>query len=215
MLLSKLLKRRRAEAEGKLKNGSLARGNATPPKSSNLSDSTTASLSEDAPGTTNTTSIGPLSRVPTASTHPTSSDSQAKPDGRDILPERLWDRAYDDLKADQPSLVKAYERILSRELEENASGGTSHTSIITQDWATRQIQMGQLVQAGLKKTEREARIKKGIGDTMQVVLSVRGIIDSAIQAVPQAALAWTGVCLALQVWSQRRRVAYADFPRSS
>jgi hypothetical protein len=59
------------------------------------------------------------------------------------------------------------------------------------------------------------RIKKGIDDTMQVVLSVRGIIDSAIQAVPQTALAWTGVCLALQVWSQRRRVAHADFPRSS
>jgi hypothetical protein len=59
--------------------------------------------------------------------------------------------------------------------------------------------MGQLVHAGLKKTEKGAKVKQGIGQAMQVVLSAKDIISSAIQAVPQAALAWTGVCFALQV----------------
>ncbi|KAH8902599.1 hypothetical protein BR93DRAFT_987741 [Coniochaeta sp. PMI_546] len=34
---------------------------------------------------------------------------------------------------------------------------------------------------------------------MDFVLSAKSIIDSAVQAVPQAALAWTGVCFALHV----------------
>ena len=59
--------------------------------------------------------------------------------------------------------------------------------------------MSQLVQKGLKKTEKEAKVKQGIGNAMQVVLGANDIITSAVQSCPQAALAWTGVTLTLQV----------------
>ena len=34
---------------------------------------------------------------------------------------------------------------------------------------------------------------------MQKILSVKDVASSAVQVMPQAALAWTGVCFALQV----------------
>jgi hypothetical protein len=61
--------------------------------------------------------------------------------------------------------------------------------------------MEQLVHAGLDKTAREAKVKEGLGSTMDTVLSLRNTISSAIQAMPQAALAWTGVCIGLEVSS--------------
>jgi hypothetical protein len=118
------------------------------------------------------------------------------------LPEQLWDLAYDGLKADELSLVEAYEKILSRNLNENdsTSDGTEPPNTIKQaDPTARREQMHRLVQAGLKKTEREARIMHGIGEAMRPVLSVKSIIDSAIQAAPHAALPWASVCIALQV----------------
>lgn len=118
------------------------------------------------------------------------------------LPEQLWDRAYGGLKADELSLVEAYEKILSRNLNENDStsdGPESPNTIKQADPTARREQMHQLVQAGLKKTEREARIMHGIGEAMRPVLSVKSNIDSAIHAAPQTALPWAGVCIALQV----------------
>ena len=61
--------------------------------------------------------------------------------------------------------------------------------------------MEELVQTGLKKTEGEDKVKQAIGGAMQGVLSVKDIIGSALQPVPQAAIAWAGVCFALQVSS--------------
>ena len=128
--------------------------------------------------------------APTASTYP-------------IPPERLWDLAYDSLKDDESKLVKAYERVLSHELGENTSSyapSESQESAIEQtNPAIRRSQMSQLVQAGLNKTETEVKVKQGIENVMQGVLSAKDIIGSAIQTVPQAALAWTGVCFALQI----------------
>jgi hypothetical protein len=59
--------------------------------------------------------------------------------------------------------------------------------------------MGLLVQAGLKKTESVVKVKQGVGEVVDVILSAKDIIGLAVQTVPQAALAWTGVCFALQV----------------
>ena len=128
---------------------------------------------------------------PTASPAPTASTPP-------IPPERLWDLAYDSLKDDEPKLVKAYEKVLSHELEENASSSVA-SAIEQTNPAIRRSQMSQLVQAGLKKTEKETKVKQDIGNALQVVLSAKDIIGSAIQTVPQAALAWTGVCFALQI----------------
>jgi N-terminal domain of NWD NACHT-NTPase len=137
-----------------------------------------------------------VSSVPTAAADTVASNPPS-------LPERLWDLAYDGLKAKESKLVAAYEKILSRELKEGDSSsitsGLCENAIEQTNLTTRRSQMEELVQAGLKKMERENKVKQGIGEAMQGVLSVKDIIGSALQPVPHAAIAWTGVCFALQV----------------
>jgi hypothetical protein len=115
------------------------------------------------------------------------------------LQERLWDRAYDSLRADEPRLVEEYEKILSHELDGNVGAELQDNIIVQNNPDMRRSQMGRLVQIGLKKTEKEARMKHGTGEAMQFALSAKEAVGFALQAVPQAALAWAGVCFALQV----------------
>ena len=72
-------------------------------------------------------------------------------------------------------------------------------SIEQADKNKRWSQMERLVQAGLEKTERESKMKQTVGAALQGLLSLKEQISSALQAIPQAALAWTGVCFAMQV----------------
>jgi hypothetical protein len=162
-----------------------------------------------APSTLSATSSRSIAGTSTASLASTASRNQTGPSATvasmpPCPPERLWDRAYDNLKADDSPLVSAYEEILSRELNGNASKEYQETVIEQTNPAIRRSQMIQLVQTGLMKTEKEAKVKQAIRDVMQPVLSAKDMIGSAVQAVPQAALAWTGVCLALQVCLQLR-----------
>jgi hypothetical protein len=71
---------------------------------------------------------------------------------------------------------------------------------ISQNPDKRRMQMQQLVQHGLHKTENDAQVRQGVGDGIQAALSVKEVVDKAIQASPEAAIAWVGVCFALEVW---------------
>ena len=153
-------------------------------------------------------STSPSPSAPTAPTAPAASctdsaTSDTVATDASSIAQRLWDRAYDGFKADESALVLAYEKILSRELNEKASKSGELefqiNAIEQRDPAVRRLQMGQLIQAGLKKTESVVKVKHGIGEVVDVILSAKDIIGSAVQTVPQAALAWAGVCFALQV----------------
>lgn len=127
--------------------------------------------------------------LPTASSVPTST----------YHAEHLWDRAYDDLKRQDAALIQAYERILSNKL--NEAIGSEQNIIAQHDALTRRNQMRQLIYDGLNRTAKEAKVKEVIG----IAISTKDIITNAVQAVPQAALAWTGVCVALEVILPRER----------
>ncbi|KAL7800228.1 WD40-repeat-containing domain protein [Trichoderma ceciliae] len=119
------------------------------------------------------------------------------------LPERLWDRAYDDLKMQETAMVQAYEKILTRTLYgpglESDSNVDAENRIAQDNPGTRRAQMEQLVGSGIAKITREAKIKDNLNTGVQVIMSAKDIISSAIQTIPQAALAWTGVCVALEI----------------
>jgi hypothetical protein len=115
----------------------------------------------------------------------------------DLTPEQLWDRAYDDLKADKPKLLMLYETMLSCELDDSLKE-TKENVIEQRDPVKRRSQIDCLFNAGLDKAQKLVNVEKNIGDAINIVLSVKEAIGSALQAVPIAALAWTGVCVALQ-----------------
>lgn len=124
------------------------------------------------------------------------------------LPERLWNRAYDQAKAGNSSIVDAYEKILSARLSEQDADAleppysadlASQQNEIAQNTDERREQMQQLVQHGLRRTETMAKVKQGMEDGIQAVMVVKEIVNKAIQVSPEAAVAWVGVCFALEV----------------
>ncbi|KAF4415304.1 Vegetative incompatibility protein HET-E-1 [Colletotrichum fructicola] len=116
------------------------------------------------------------------------------------LKERLWNQAYDNLKRSESKLVEAYENLLSAELP-----GDSHTPAasaenhIKPDPQERWHQMELLVQVGLQKTKKEAEFKQKASDVIRVISPLKEVIGKAVQAAPEAAIAWVGVSLALEI----------------
>ena len=131
------------------------------------------------------------------------SAAQAFPHSYTTIPERVWNEAYDGLKKDDPKLIEAYENILTANLGKDdfsAEGSpVDQNSIEQADKIKRRSQMEQIIDASTKRTEKERKVKGHIGDAMQGLLAVKDMIDFAARTVPQAAVAWTGVALAMQI----------------
>ncbi|KAK7419614.1 hypothetical protein QQX98_003205 [Neonectria punicea] len=129
------------------------------------------------------------------------------PSGRsatvECRPERLWNRAYDALKVSEKdsSIVEAYERILSSQLQEADGTEENTTNIISPDPAKRCKQMERLVQAGLDKTKKDAMRKETVQKGIDLFQPVKKAIDTGVKAAPEAALAWAAVNCALEILS--------------
>ncbi len=107
------------------------------------------------------------------------------------LQEKIWTQAYNDLRAKEPELVEAFEKIISTKLQlteasAESAGRTGNDVTINQE--ARSHQMRQLVQDGLDQTKKEAFIKQGIDDGLQAVYPIRGIMNRAVRAAPEAAI---------------------------
>lgn len=118
------------------------------------------------------------------------------------LQEKIWGQAYDNVRLKEPKILQAFEKTVSLELEQS---GTSFDSADqtecepTTDGAVRSCQMHQLVRNGLDRTRRETSFKQGIDDSLQSVRAIRGVMDRAVHAAPEAAVVWATVCLGLEV----------------
>lgn len=115
------------------------------------------------------------------------------------LPQQMWDRAYDELKDEEPELMEAYEGLLSRELLRDERSGGAEVNCVEQDPDARREQLGQLIDSSLERTKKAIAAMERANDTLQAVIKVTNMVATALQAMPQAALAWTGVCFALRV----------------
>jgi hypothetical protein len=120
--------------------------------------------------------------------------------------QRLWNAAYNSLENDEDTaeLVKDYMNIMITVLHYRKPADLS--ALRTHDVPTelkdpikRQIFMKDLVEEGRAKISSASKITKGVGDVAEFILSAKGMIDLAIQNIPQAALPWAGVCIGLQV----------------
>lgn len=126
---------------------------------------------------------------------------------------KLWDEAYDELRRREPELVKAYEKILSHDYEvtREAEQRAQENHIEQDDWTRRRMQMDQILRNVLQNTTKPAAAERRVKDAIDVILSLKGVIGTSLQPVPIAALAWTGVCIGLQViniWTNRCAYSY-------
>lgn len=142
---------------------------------------------------------------------------ESSPEPRPSNVERLWDEAYDAIKKDDAKLVEGYERILSQYLSGEGSiadsAAASLNTINSINRHTRREQMNELVRIGLRRMRRAAKTKSdGLGATMEIVHSLKEMVNTAIAAVPQASIAWAGVWVSLGVREHApvERIQYTD-----
>jgi hypothetical protein len=159
------------------------------PAAASTIENTPTSPSSDDAQTHVVPSVGPPATDPIPQQSPTLSRSQ-----------RLWNAAYDKLEEDKDTaeLVRSYVETLGKVLGANIPktvvSGTGDISAELEDPAKRQKYMEDLVKEGQSKVATASKITKGVGDVAQFILSAKGMIDVAIQNIPQAALPWAGVC---------------------
>ena len=97
--------------------------------------------------------------------------------------------------------METLTKVLGANIPKIVDSGAGDISAELEDPAKRQKYMEDLVKEGQSKVATASKIKKGVGDVARFVLSAKGMIDAAIQNIPQAALPWAGVCIGLQVGS--------------
>lgn len=95
--------------------------------------------------------------------------------------------------------METLTKVLRANIPKTVASGAGDISTELKDLAKRQKYMEDLVKKGQSKVTTVSKISKGVGDVAQFVLSAKGMIDAAIQNIPQAALPWAGVCIGLQV----------------
>ncbi|RBR16868.1 uncharacterized protein FIESC28_06783 [Fusarium coffeatum] len=126
----------------------------------------------------------------------------------------LWNDAYDSLRAKDEPLVTAYENLLSQELrsEEDShdrNESESDNCIDNEDVNHRHKQLQMIIRNGQRRAEKERTTYTIFGKTFTVrdqasrtaefVKSVKTIVDEAVKASPEAALAWAGICTVLPI----------------
>ncbi|PNP54198.1 hypothetical protein THARTR1_05405 [Trichoderma harzianum] len=123
---------------------------------------------------------------------------------------RLWNEAYEQLKSNNAELVESYEKILSTQLFRGQNGPSESASLenrIDKAYGERWKQMQMIVEAALEKK------KQGIEKKQKAVsglVAVSTAMSQAVRAVPEAAVAWTGVCFALEMVSNSIQEAKAN-----
>ncbi|KAK2595530.1 hypothetical protein QQS21_006758 [Conoideocrella luteorostrata] len=140
-----------------------------------------------------------ISQETAPSGHTPSSGTLAAAIASPSLPGRLWTNAYEAIRRNDPTLAKAYETILQSELGEGSSLGKNDTGSEHTEIQHVQAEMVRLVNSGLKKTIKEAAVKEKIHEGIRIVSSVKDLVGNAVKYAPEAATAWAGVCLLLQV----------------
>lgn len=111
------------------------------------------------------------------------------------LQTRLWNKAYEGVKQKEPTVAEAYEKILFVEIPKAQHDSTGATS----EQNATSAEMIQLVNTGVERTKKEVEIKGTVKQWLDIVNSVKGVIDNAIKVAPDAAVAWAGICIGLEV----------------
>lgn len=117
------------------------------------------------------------------------------------LPGRLWNLAYDQLKAKDPKLIEHYEVILSSQVNgqelKTVNLDTQMNKISSGQ--PRSLQMRQLVDSGLLRTEKAAVTNEAVTQGLQVFNVVKDSVATATRASPEASVALVPICFVLDV----------------
>jgi hypothetical protein len=103
---------------------------------------------------------------------------------------RLWETAYEDLKASNLSLVNEYETILTR----YKFGPSSQNVLGACDGEERLKLMTLITEKSLQKAQSKPKVESAAGSTIELIDFARETVGALLGLYPPAALAWSGFC---------------------
>ncbi|KAJ4864208.1 WD domain, g-beta repeat domain-containing protein [Trichoderma breve] len=111
----------------------------------------------------------------------------------------LWNATYESLVEDKDTinLVRSYVTILATVLNTTLPEAEVLTDL--NDRTKRQDFMRKLVEEGQARISTTSNVLNGVSAVAEFIVSVKGLVDAAVQNIPQAALPWAGVCIGLQI----------------
>ncbi|KAI3333003.1 hypothetical protein F4824DRAFT_275426 [Ustulina deusta] len=140
------------------------------------------------------------------------------PSNREDSPaiQSLWDRAYGNLKNDEPKLVNDYEELLSKELQNTISDSSNdgptqamRPNDVSRDTdrQSQQARLNTIIEAGLQRMEEkktkytiaghEFDLSDQIDQAAGLVLWAKDLIGEAVKQSPEASIVWAGVSIIL------------------
>ncbi|KAL4725922.1 hypothetical protein ACLX1H_006596 [Fusarium chlamydosporum] len=130
----------------------------------------------------------------------TSTPATDRQDAPASLPEKLWKAAYSALEQKEPEVVKAYEEILLKVQEEwNNADVPPELEKLEQSKSLGSCNMWRLIYTGLKRSKRQAELKESVSSGLQIVDSIKGVVDKAVKYSPGASVVWAGASLGLEI----------------
>lgn len=118
----------------------------------------------------------------------------------------LWDRAFDNIRREEPDLVKEYEELLSEKLVKDAIERSSDTKtrVISQQPEERRAVLDTLIRGGLERLGDQSL------SSVTAARTLKRFVNDAFKVSPSASLAWAGVCLILPLLTDPKVVEEAD-----
>ncbi|CVL03792.1 related to vegetatible incompatibility protein HET-E-1 [Fusarium proliferatum] len=153
--------------------------------------------------------------VPIMGSSPISSPSNATPEPQIVssppeepenntpsIPERLWSKAYDILEEKEPDIVKKYQEILEQVQHEWIdTAAPKELQNLQNCKSVKSQQMWRLVYSGLERSKRQAKVKESVSNIMETIDNLKGVVDKAVKYSSEAAIAWAGISLGLEILS--------------
>lgn len=129
----------------------------------------------------------------------------------------LWDRAYDLLRSENAQLLKKFEKILDKELEKAHGQQTSNSRISTSGEADyqgnlmnskdRHSNLQRIIEYNLEHmSDRRNAVRERLGQAAEIALWAKDWMKLATQASPEAAVAWTAICVALPLLTRPSQI---------
>ncbi|KAF5694804.1 het-E-1 heterokaryon incompatibility protein [Fusarium denticulatum] len=140
----------------------------------------------------------------TATTEPATVSSRSPEPQNAItsIPERLWNRADDILEEKELEIVKSYQEILNLvQLELDDTAAPEELQHLEHCKTNKSRHMWRLVCSGLEKSKRQTKLKESVSNIIETIDNLKGIVDKAVKYSSEAAIAWAGVTLGLEILS--------------
>ncbi|CAI0652876.1 unnamed protein product, partial [Colletotrichum noveboracense] len=161
-------------------------------------------------------------RTSSPATHPITPLSQTTLPVSENVP-TLWSRAYEALRVKDAPLVTRYEILLSKELDDHDTangpqdlvqqndGQDRHDNRIHTDPDKRHAQLMTITDRGLRRADDKQTkytifghqfvLRDQVKEAAQFVQALKGLVNEAVKASPEASLVWAGMCVLLPVFT--------------